>query len=107
MNGRVVFDTLGSSDTGYSGKDERSADFKEPAKETAMPAKAADPALAYKQPIKMAEDRFQCSPSDSQIARMLGKRATYLNMKDDDEARKRIRPAKRPAIKHSTINPKP
>jgi len=61
-------------------------------------AKAADPTMTYKQLITMAEDDFQCSPSDSQIARMLGRKATYLNIKDDDKARKRSRPAKWPAI---------
>jgi len=40
--------------------------------------KAADPTMTYKQLINMAEDKFQCSPSNSQIALMLGKRATSL-----------------------------
>jgi len=71
-------------------------------------AKAADPTMTYNQLIKMADDKFHCSPSDSQISRMLGKRATYPNMKDEDryKARKQIRLAKWPANDH-TLNPKP
>jgi len=105
----VVFDTLGTSDTGYSGRMSGQQTLSSLQKKQLCQANAADPTITYNQLIKMAEDKFQSSPSDSQIARMLGKRATYPKVKDDDgdKARKQIRLAMWPAIDHATLNPKP
>jgi len=38
---RVVFDAFGSLETGYSGEDDQSSDFKQPAKEAAMPGEGS------------------------------------------------------------------
>jgi hypothetical protein len=57
--------------------------------------KEANPKLSYKDLIAKAKEKFNKTPSNSQIARMLKRKGEYLILKDDnDDNRKRLRTAK-------------
>jgi hypothetical protein len=57
-------------------------------------AREKDPKLKYKDLVKIAAEKFEISPSDSQITRMTKRKAEFLSLKDDNKGVKRIRTAK-------------
>lgn len=65
-------------------------------------AREDDPKLKYKDLVTIAEKKFGISPSDSQITRMIKRKAEYLSLKDESKGVKRIRSAKWPALEEAT-----
>jgi hypothetical protein len=52
--------------------------------------KEAIPKLSYKDLIAKAKEKFNKTPSDSQIARMLKRKGEYLILKDDNDDNRKL-----------------
>jgi hypothetical protein len=48
-------------------------------------AREKDPKLNYKDLVKIAEENFGISPSDSQITRIIKRKAEFLSLKDNNK----------------------